>query len=86
MDSVKYKWVVNFSKDIVGNISDRTGNSSYCLGGEISSLLGINDIFHNLRGKRSQKSEQMAVFWNNISYSWEKFPTTYENREIFSPF
>ena len=29
----------------------RTGNSSYCLVGEISSLLGKIDIFHNLSGK-----------------------------------
>ena len=33
----------------------RTGNSSYCLVGEISSLLGKKDIFNNLSGKRSKK-------------------------------
>ena len=36
----------------------RTGNSSYCLVGEISSLLGKIDIFHNLSRKRSKKGEQ----------------------------
>ena len=40
----------------------RTGNSSYCLVGEISSLLGKIDIFHHLSGKRSKKSEQISVF------------------------
>ena len=40
----------------------RTGNSSYCLVGEISSLLGNIDIFHNLSRKRSIKSEQIFVF------------------------
>ena len=34
----------------------RTGNSSYCLVGEISSLLGKIDIFHNLSEERSKKS------------------------------
>ena len=38
-----------------------TGTSFYCLVGEISSLLGKIDIFHNLSGKRS-KSEQLPVF------------------------
>ena len=40
----------------------RTGNSSYCLVGEISSLLKKIDIFHNLSGKRTKKSEQISVF------------------------
>ena len=40
----------------------RTGNSSYCLVGEISSLLGKIDIFHNLSRERSKKSEQISVF------------------------
>ena len=40
----------------------RTGNSSYCLVGEIFSLLGKNDTFHNLSGKRSKKSEQISIF------------------------
>ena len=40
----------------------RTGNSSYCLVGEISSLSGKIDIFHNLSGKRFRKSEQISVF------------------------
>ena len=40
----------------------RTGNSSYYLDGEISSLFGKIDIFHNLSGKISQKSEQISVF------------------------
>ena len=40
----------------------RTGNIFYCLVGEISSLLGKIDIFHNLSGKRSRKSEQSSVF------------------------
>ena len=39
----------------------RTGNSSYCLVREISSLLGQIYIFHNLSGKRSKKSEQISV-------------------------
>ena len=33
----------------------RTGNSSYCLDGEISSLLRKIDIFHNLSGKDPKK-------------------------------
>ena len=41
---------------------DRTGNSSYCLVGEISSLLGNMYLFHNLSGKRSKKCEQISVF------------------------
>ena len=41
---------------------DRTGNSPYCLIGEISSLLGKIDIFLNLSGKRSKKSEQISAF------------------------
>ena len=64
----------------------RTGNSSYCQVGEISSLLGKIDIFHNLSGKRSKKSEQFSVLWNNFRFSWEKFPTTQEICEMFSPF
>ena len=40
----------------------KTGNSSYCLVGKISSLLGKVDIFHNLSGKRSKNSEQIPVF------------------------
>ena len=40
----------------------RTGNSSYCLVGEISSLLGKIDIFHNLSGKGFKISEQISVF------------------------
>ena len=40
----------------------RTGISSYYLVGEISSLLGKIDVFHNLSGKRSKKSEQISVF------------------------
>ena len=40
----------------------RTGNSSDCLVGEVSSLLRKIDIFHNLSGKRSEKSEQISVF------------------------
>ena len=34
----------------------------YCLVGEISSLLGKIDIFHNLSGKESKKCEQISVF------------------------
>ena len=41
---------------------NRTGNRSYCLVGEISSLLGKIYIFHNLSGKISKKSEQISVF------------------------
>ena len=40
----------------------RTGNSSCCLVGEISSLSGKIDIFHNLSGKRSKKSERISVY------------------------
>ena len=40
----------------------RTRNSTYCLVGDISSLLGKMDIFHNLSGKRSKKSEHIFVF------------------------
>ena len=65
----------------------RTANSSYCLFGEISSLLGKIVILHNLNGKRFQKSEQIFVFfWNNFRFSWKKFPTTQEICEMFSPF
>ena len=41
--------------------SRKSGNSSYCLGGKISSLLEKIYIFHNLSGKRSKKSEQISV-------------------------
>ena len=44
----------------------RTGNSSYCLVGEISSLLGKIDIFHNLSGKRSKKFQLLI---GKISYN-----------------
>ena len=47
----------------------RTGNSSYCLVGEISSLLENIYLFHNLSGKRSKQSKLISVFV-------EKFPTT----------
>ena len=40
----------------------KTGSSSYFLVGEISSLLGKKDVFHNLSGKRSKKSEEISVF------------------------
>ena len=54
----------------------RTGNSSYCLDGEISSLLRKIDIFHNLSGKRPKKVNKFQFLWNNFRFSWEKFPTT----------
>ena len=44
------------------NFRHRTGNSSFCLLEEISSLLGKINIFHNLSGKRSKKSEKISVF------------------------
>ena len=54
----------------------RTGNSFYCSGGEISSLLERIDIFHNLNGKISKKSEKISVlveqfplFMGKISYN-----------------
>ena len=50
----------------------RTGNSSYCLVGEISSLLGKIDIFHNLSGKRSLKSEQISVLLKQFPLFVEK--------------
>ena len=40
----------------------RTGNSSYCLVGEIFSLLGNIYLFHNLSKKRSKKAEEISVF------------------------
>ena len=40
----------------------RTGNSSYCLLGKISSLLGKKDIFHNLSEKRFLKK------WTNFHF------------------
>ena len=40
----------------------RTGNSSYCLVGEIPSLLGKIDIFYNLSGKRFLKK------WTNFRF------------------
>ena len=43
-----------------------TGNSSYCLVGEIFSFLGKIDIFYNLSGKRSKKSKQISVFVESI--------------------
>ena len=54
----------------------RTGNSSYCLVGEISSLLGKIDIFHNLSGKRSKKVNKFLFLWTNFRFSRENFPTT----------
>ena len=54
----------------------RTGNSSYCLVGEISNLLGKIAIFHNLSGKKSKKVNKFPFLWNNFRFSWEKFPTT----------
>ena len=40
----------------------RTGNSFYCLVGEVYSLLEKIDIFHNLSGKRSRKCERISAF------------------------
>ena len=40
----------------------KSRNTSNCLVGEISSLLGKIGIFHNLSGKRSKKNEQISVF------------------------
>ena len=51
-----------FQRYIRKYFQHRTGNSSYCLVGEISSLLGKIYIFHNLSGKRSKKSDQISVF------------------------
>ena len=53
------KFVRRYSQKYSRN---RTGNSSYYLVGEISSLLGKIDMFHNLSGKRSKKSEKISVF------------------------
>ena len=54
----------------------RTGNSSYCLVGEISSLLGNIYLFHNLSGKGLKKVTKFPFLWNNFRFSCEKFPTT----------
>ena len=54
----------------------RTGNNFYCLVGEIFSLLGKKDIFHNVSGKRSQKVNEFPFLWNNFRFSWEKCLTT----------
>ena len=66
----------------------RTGNSSYCLVGEISSLLGKIYIFHNLSGKKIKKSEQISVFHGknflqlkrfvNCSHLFDIFPNSSE--------
>ena len=54
---------MNFVKDLVGNVSDiEVEIVPTFLVGEISSLLGNKDIFHNLGGKKSKKSEQISVF------------------------
>ena len=47
----------------------RTGNSSYCLVGEISSLLGNIYLFHNLSGKKSKKGNKFPFFMGKISYN-----------------
>ena len=39
----------------------KTGNSPYCLVGEIYNLLGNIYLFHNLSEKRFLKSEQISV-------------------------
>ena len=49
-----------------------TGDSFYCLVGEISSLLGNIYLFYNLSGKRSKKSEQISVFLKIISAFYGK--------------
>ena len=54
----------------------RTGNSSYCLVGEVPILLEKKDIFHNLGGKRSKKVNKFSFLSNNFHFSWEKLPTT----------
>ena len=64
----------------------KTGNSSYCLVGEISSLFENIYLFHNLSGEDPKKVNKFPFLWNNLRFSWEKFPTTYEICEIFSPF
>ena len=51
----------------------RTRNSSYCLVGEIFSLLGKIDIFHNLSGKRSKKCEQISAFHGKNFLQLRKF-------------
>ena len=53
------KFFQRYSRKYFGH---RIGNSSYCLVGEISSLLENIYLFHNLSGKRSKKSEQFSVF------------------------
>ena len=55
-----------------------TGNNSYCLVGDISSLLGKVDIFHKIKWKKIFK-KRVNIFpflWNNFRFSWEKFPST----------
>ena len=56
-----------------------TGNNSYCLVGDISSLLGKVDKFHKIMWKKIKKKGGVNIFpflWNNFRFSWEKFPTT----------
>ena len=53
------KFVQRYSRKY---LQHRTGNSSYFLVGEISSLLGKKDIFNHLNGKRSKKSEKISDF------------------------
>ena len=48
----------------------RTGNRSYWLVGEISSLLGKLDIFHNLSGKRSKKVNKFPLFMGKL-FVWK---------------
>ena len=47
----------------------RTGHSSYCLIGEISSLLGNIYLFHNLSGKDPRKVNKFSFLWNNFRFS-----------------
>ena len=64
----------------------RTGNSFYCRVGEISSLLGKKDIFHNLSGKRSKKSEQISVFVELLPLFMGKISYDLGDLRMFSPF
>ena len=64
----------------------RTGNSSYCFVGEISSLLENIYLFNNLSGIRSKKVNKFPFLWNNFRFSWERCLAIQEICEIFSTF
>ena len=62
----------------------RTGNSSYCLVREISSLIGNLSNVSNLSGKRSKKSEQISAFHGKNFLQLKSFVKCSHLFDIFS--